>query len=315
MGPRPSIVLRPGVSMVLAAVLLVAGCHRPTRPAPPGAASGSAVVVSSFNFPESVLLAEIYAQALEHAGIAVKRELNLGPRELVQPAMRQGLVDLVPEYVGSALSSLEPPGAAPPADTADATSRLTGALSAWSFNALQPAAAQDQNGLAVTRATADRYHLVTIGDLARVEGGLSLAGPSECLNRPLCELGLEKTYGLSFSRFLPLDAEDQRATALVEGVATTAIIFTTDGALASGDLVLLQDDRRLQPPENVIPVVSTRAMARYGARLSQTLNAVSARLTTQDLVFLNWRVQVAGKDPVAESAGWLARQGLVSVRG
>jgi osmoprotectant transport system substrate-binding protein len=270
-----------------------------------------AVAIASFNFPESVLLAQIYAQALAGTGIPVDRELNLGPRELVLPAFQEGLVDLVPEYLGSALAGLQPNAVTEGADAATERAELANAIRLWAGQVLTPAPAQNQNGLVVTRTTAQNYRLRTVSDLARVAGRLTLTGPSECPQREYCLEGLQRVYGLRFGGFVPLDAEQDRVTALNERVADVAVMFTTDAYLATGDLVLLADDRNLQPAENVTPLVSGAAVSRFGPRLRQTLDAVSARLTTANLVFLNWRVLIAGKDPGAEARGWLIRQGLL----
>lgn len=282
-----------------------------------GAAAGrpaAEVVVASFNFPESVLVAEIYAGALESAGVPVRRELDLGPRELVQPALLEGLVDVVPEYLGTALASLAGETAVDPSDADAVRRRLTEVAEERGLRLLDAAPAQNQNGLAVTRPTAERLGLRTVGDLAPVAGGLTLAGPAECPERPYCLMGFERVYGLRFDRFVAFDRERQRATALREGVADVAVMFTTDGDLATGDLVVLADDRRLQPAENIAPLVSARAVERYGDRLTGALAAVSARLTSENLTFLNWRVAVGGKDAVAEAEGWLERHGLAGGR-
>src|SRR5690606_26469536 len=122
---------------------------------PPG------IGVASFDFAESRLVAEIYAQALEEQGLAVRREIGLGPRELVHPALRQGFVDVVPEYLGSALRSAEAAPAAEPADPGEVRAALAAAVEPLGLAALEPAPAQNQNGLAVTRRTAARRDLAT----------------------------------------------------------------------------------------------------------------------------------------------------------
>jgi osmoprotectant transport system substrate-binding protein len=270
------------------------------------------VAVASFNFAESELVAEIYARALEHAGVPVRRELNLGPRELVQPALLQGLVDVVPEYLGSALASLDPNASVDMADAAAVRRQLTSVLGGWGVDVLDPASAENQNGLVVTRATADRFGLVSVSDLARLGPQISLAGPPECVQRPYCLQGFERRYGLRFSRFVPYDTESQRVAALHDQVVDVAVLFTTDGALATGDLVLLRDDRNLQPAENIVPVVSSRVVARYGASVQRTLDTVSSALTPEALVFLNWRIGIGGKDVAAEAEAWLERRNLVA---
>jgi osmoprotectant transport system substrate-binding protein len=272
----------------------------------------NAVVVTSFNFTESRLLGAIYAFAIQRAGIPVRWRLDLGPRELVQPALEQGLVDVVPEYLGTALTSLEPGGTpiamSNPSAVRDELARV---LRRWHVLVLQPAAAADQNGLAVTRATAGRLRLRTISDLRPSARGLALGGPPECPSRFYCLRGLRTVYGLRFARFVALDSQQQRLAAVKQGVVNVAVMFSTDGYLATGGLVWLTDDRHLQPAENVVPVVSARAVARYGNRLVAALDSVSARLTSNDLIFLNWRVDVAGKDVIAEARAWLERRGLL----
>ena len=121
---------------------------------------------------------------------------------------------------------------------------------------MTPAAAQDQNGIVVTDATARRLGLYKVSDLRRVAGRLTLGGSPECPDRPYCLPGLREVYGLDFARFLPFDTESQRVTALREGVVDVAVLDTTDGNLAAGDLALLSDDRHLQPAENVVPVIA-----------------------------------------------------------
>ncbi|HEX6420292.1 MAG TPA: ABC transporter substrate-binding protein [Acidimicrobiales bacterium] len=274
---------------------------------PPG------VGVASFDFAESRLVAEIYAQALEEQGVAVRREIGLGPRELVQPALRQGFVDVVPEYLGSALRSVEPASAADPGAPAEVRAALAAAVEPLGLRVLEPAPAQNQNGLAVTRRTAARLDLAVTSDLRPVAAELTVGGPPECPARPYCLPGLGDAYGLRFAAFRPFADQALVRQALRDGVIDVGVLFTTDGALAGGDLVLLDDDRGLQPVENLVPVVRAAVLdAPGGERVAAALDAVSGRLTTANLRFLNWRVTVAGRDPAAEAHGWLARQGLVA---
>jgi osmoprotectant transport system substrate-binding protein len=299
-------------SLVLA---LLAACQPGASQTPAagrgGSAPGGAVVVASFNFPESELVAAIYGLAIRHAGIPVQLELDLGPRELVQPALEQGLVDVVPEYLGTALTSLHPPAGLAMSDPAAVRAALARALARWHIRVMTPAAAQDQNGIVVTEATARRLDLHKVSDLRRVADRLILGGSPECPDRPYCLPGLRKAYGLDFAGFLPFDTEPQRVTALRERVVDVAVLDTTDGNLAVGDLVLLSDDRHLQPAENVVPVIAGSALTRYGKRLARAVNAVSAQLTSQALLFMDWRVEVAGADVMAEARAWLERHGVM----
>lgn len=295
------------------AVLLVAGActgGMTSRHIP--AAPGSAVVVASFDFPESELLAQLYGQALAAQGVPVRMELDLGTRELVLPAFQQGLVDVVPEYIGSALQALSPSTSVDMIRTATVEAGLGRALAAWHGRVLAPSPAQDQNGLAVSRLTAARYDLRTVSDLAQVADELTLTAPPECASRPYCLLGLERVYGLQFAGLVPLATDSERVTALQQHVADVAVLFTTSPEVTDPDLVMLRDDRHLQPADNVAPLVSDRALRLYGSRLTGALDAVSSRLDSQELLFLNWRVAVAGRSPGAEAHGWLVRRGLVA---
>jgi osmoprotectant transport system substrate-binding protein len=268
------------------------------------------VVVASFDFDESELLAEIYAQALEAEGISVHRELRLGPRELVAPALQQGHVDLVPEYLGSAAAWL----GADDVDLADrqvAERALRRAAGRWSLEVLDVSPAANPNTLAVTRSLALVHRLSDVSDLSSIAATLTIGGPAECPRRPYCLPGLRDTYGLRFDRFVALDGMDRAAQALREGVVDVAVMFRTDGALADPELVSLGDDRALNPSERVVPLVRTAALDAHGPELRATADAVSRRLTTSMLRFLNWRVSVAGNAAAAEARGWLLRQGLI----
>jgi osmoprotectant transport system substrate-binding protein len=299
-------VVRGSGRLVLALILLV-GCSSgdPQGSTP---ADDDAITVASFNFPESVLLAELYAQALDMSGFHVERQLNLGTRELVEPALERGLVELVPEYAGSALEFIAGTGSA--SSDARATHRsLTQALANRGVTALEAAPAQDRNGIVVTRATADRYGLRAVSDLAPIAADLTFGGPPECPSRDLCLRGLRSTYGLAFKGFVPLD-EGGRLTvaALVAGQVQVALMFTSDGALDANGLVLLKDDRHLQPAENVTPVIRSDVLARLGPRVADVVNAVSAALTTDDLRRMNADL-ARGATARSVAHAWLVEHG------
>jgi osmoprotectant transport system substrate-binding protein len=256
------------------------------------------------------LLAEIYAQSLEAAGVPVRRELGLGPRELVGPALDQGFVDLLPEYLGSALTAAGGE-AADPSDTTAVRAALGTALGHRGLTVLDPSPAENQNGVAVTRAFAIEHGLSRLSELAGFAAAMTIGGPAECPTRRYCLPGLAHVYGLRFLRFMALDGPVRTRRALTDSVVDAGVVFTTDGQLADGDLVLLADDLHLQPAENVVPVVRTAALDRYGPEVRTTLDAVSAAMSTTSLRLLNWRVSVDGREPAAEARGWLIRHGLI----
>jgi osmoprotectant transport system substrate-binding protein len=307
---RVTAIARP-LSRAIAGVLLAGLVLGVSGPHVRAQAPRREVVVASFDFVESVLLAHIYAAALRSAGIPVRLESRLGTRELVQPALRQGLIDVVPEYLGTALEATDPRADVDPHDASAVRARLAAALRRWHLQVLTPAPAQNQNVFVVSRADADRRAIHAVSDLAQFPRGVVVGGPAECPQRPHCLLGLRDVYGIRIRRFVRLEGQGQTLAALEQGVVDVAVLFTTDGALGDPGVVPLDDDRRLQPVENVVPVVSSRALERYGTVLSGALDAVSARLSSGTLRFLNWRTTIADNSPATEARSWLERQGLV----
>ena len=274
--------------------------------------NGGAIKVGSFDFPESVLLAEIYGQALAANGFPVRMLSNLGPRELVDPALMNGLLQLVPEYAGSALEFLSLGHLSPTADVKAANRALAKSLAGRGLLAAHPAAAEDSNAIVVTAATAAHYGLRSITDLARVAPRLVFGGPPECPERAFCLRGLQRAYGLHFKSFIPLDAGGPLTLqALRAGDIGVGLLFTTDPHISAQHLVILTDDRALQPAENVTPVLRRDVVARYGSGLIALLNAVSARLTTNSLRDLDARVDLDGRGPHAVAEAWLRAQRLI----
>jgi osmoprotectant transport system substrate-binding protein len=271
------------------------------------------IAVASFDFPESVLLAETYGGALAAKGFPVRIMPDLGSRELVDPALMSGLVQLVPEYAGSALEFVSL-GRLSATSNAEAANRaLARSVAGTGLVVGRPAAAQDANAIVVTAATAARYGLRSIADLARVAPRLVFGGPPECPGRAYCLPGLKRTYGLRFRAFIPLDAGGPLTLqALEAGDADVALLFSTDPGISTRHLVVLADDRGLQPAENVTPLVRRDVVARYGGGLVAALNTVSARLDTRRLRALDALVELGGQDPRLVAEGWLRMQGLAS---
>lgn len=292
-------------------VLAVTSCATATSEhETPDALGDDAVTVGSFDFAESELLAEIYSQALEQGGVEVQRSFGLGPREFVVPALARGLVELVPEYAGTALQFLDEAGNAPDHDTATTHAALARILSGSDIEALQPALAQNTNTFVVTSETAAQHDLRRLSDLAAVAPDLTFGGPPECATRPLCLAGLESVYGIRFSEVVSLDAGGPLThQALTNRDVDVALLFSTDPAVVSGEVVELVDDRNLQPAENVTPLVRTEVIDRWGDDVVPRLDAVSERLTTAMLRDLNAEV-AGGREAGAVAGDWLSREGL-----
>lgn len=300
----------------LVLVMACASCTGPGSPLPSAPTAGpsrAVITVGSFDFPESAVLAYLYAGALSAKGYRASVLPDLGSRELVDPALMVGLIQLIPEYAGSALEFVSLGRAHATASVATTSRALASWMSRRGLVTAQPAAAQDSNAIVVTGATAARYRLRTISDLARVALRLVFGGPPECPERPYCLEGLEQTYGLQFRAFASLDAGGPLTRqALESGEIGVALLFTTDPAIQARHLVVLADDRSLQPAENVVPVLRRATADRYGAGLLAALNAVSARLSTPVLTALDAQVELNGRAPSAVADGWLREQGLAS---
>jgi osmoprotectant transport system substrate-binding protein len=294
------------VAVLALALPLMAGCSRDAGP-PPRVEDPRrpTITVTSFDFPESVILAEIYGQALRREGYPVEVVPRLGPREIVQPALELGRVDLVPSYLGSGLNFLSEQRRVATSDPRATHALLGQALAPRGLSALAFAPAQDRNGFVVTGDMARTRGLRRISDLRSIASQLIFGGPPECPGRPLCLGGLQDVYGLEFKRFEPMPSRAVTADALKAGEIDVGMLETTDGNLAGGDLLQLEDNRRLQPAENIVPIVRKEIIAVYGPALVRLVDAVTAQLTTKDLVSLNGRVQLQGAEPAAVATDWL----------
>lgn len=272
---------------LLVLILIGAACGRSsTDGAEPRPEDG--VRIASFDFAESELLAELYAQVLDAAGVPVIRLGVIGPREVVAPALELGRIDLVPEYLGTAIryfgDTTDPEGV-------DSTQASTGVLQRLltprTLVALDAAAAQNSNAIVVRTEFAAEGDIVTISDLASRATTLRFGGPVECPDRPLCLLGLSEVYGIEFAEFVPQRSVALTAEALRRAEIDVGLAFTTSPALDDDTYTVLEDDRHLQPPENVIPVIRRSALDRWGAEVGEALNDLSARLTSRDLRSMN----------------------------
>ena len=308
---RRRVVAAVGLALTLTCVACTASSG-PGPPAPAGTAGAAVITVGSFDFPESVLLGYLYAGAVSARGYPVRVLPDLGSRELVDAALMTGLIQLIPEYTGSALEFVSLGRAHATADVTATATTLARWMGERSIVTARPAAAEDANAIVVTAATAARYRLRTISDLARAAPRLVFGGPPECPERPDCLPGLRQLYGLRFRAFAALDAGGPLTRqALESGDIGVALLFTTDPAIQARHLVVLTDNRGLQSAENIVPVLRRATADRYGAGLVAALDAVSARLSTAVLMALDAQVELNGQDPRTVAERWLRDQGLL----
>ncbi len=316
MKPRAVLITACMALMVALPACTASGGRAASVAGEPAGRHGMVITIGSFDFPESVLLAEIYGEALAAGKFPVRIMPNLGSREVVDPALVDGLVQLVPEYAGSALEFFSLGRLSATSNAAAANRALAGSVAGRGLVAARPAPAQDANAIVVTAATAARYGLRSIADLAKVAPGLVFGGPPECPGRPYCLPGLKRAYGLRFKAFIPLDAGGPLTRqALQAGYINVALLFTTDPSIPARHLLVLADDRGLQPAENITPLVGRDAITRYGPNLLALLNKVSALLDTGTLRALDARVELAGQNPRLVAGNWLRAHGLTPAGG
>jgi osmoprotectant transport system substrate-binding protein len=274
-------------------------------PTQSGSAGGGSVVVGSANFPENVLLGEIYAQALEAKGVTVQKKLNIGAREVIYKSIQSGELSILPEYNGALLAYIDKESKATTTDQVDAElkQKLPSGL-----ELLTPAAAEDKDSVTVTKETADKYKLTSIEDLKPVAKDLIVGGPPEFKTRHQGVVGLKSVYGVEFKSFKSLDvAGPVSVSALKKGDVHAADLFTTDPAISKNGFVTLQDPKNLFSAQNVVPLVNT---SKVNDTIKTTLNAVSAKLTTQDLLDMNNKMSTDKEDADAVAKEWLSKSGL-----
>jgi len=274
------------------------------------AREGSDITIGAFDFGESQILAEIYAQQLEARGFVVDRsKLQPGsPREILKPALEGGEVDLVPEYVGTLVTFL---GGEPTSDGAENRDTAAGLFAQGGVTVL-PAAeeAEDVNAFVITRALSEELGITKVSDLAGHAGDLKFGGPPECPEREFCLVGLKDLYGVEFGEFIPLDF-GPRVTALEEGGIDVALLFSTDAVIATNDWVVLEDDKGLQPAENIAPVIRTATVDEHGDDLVDALNAVTEKLTSESLAEMNAEFQVDQRTPADIAHDWLVENDFI----
>jgi len=261
------------------------------RPSGPG--KGTIIVGVSGSFTENQLVAEMYAQVLEHAGYTVQRQFDLRSREVSQSALESGQIDLKPEYLSSLLLYLDPSGEHSN-DPRVVTAQVATRLASSGISVLTPSPAQDQNTFVANAGTAQRFGLTTMSSLAPVAGQLTLGAPPECPQRPYCLTGLKDVYGILFWDFVPLDAGGpQTVEALKNDDVQVGLLFSTDPSIEANGFVQLVDDKHLQDAENITPVIRTAVL---NDEVRRRLDAVSAALTTDNVTALIGRVVLDGQD-------------------
>jgi osmoprotectant transport system substrate-binding protein len=286
--------------------LTLAACGSSDPTDAPKSASDT-ITVGSAAFPENEIIAEIYAQALEAKGVKVKKKLNIGAREVYIPALKKGSIDLLPEYSGNLLTYLDPKATA--TTEADIEEALDDALPD-NLEVLDAAKAEDKDSLNVTSKFSTEKGVKTIADLAKVKG-LKLGANPEFKTRAYGIPGLDKVYGVKDVKFTAISDGGGPATlkALLQGKVDVADIYSTTPSILANKLVTLEDPKNLIAAQQVIPLINDD---KASDKVEKVLDAVSAQLTTEDLLDLNSKNQGSEKAKPADLAKqWLTDKGLI----
>ena len=273
------------------------------------------ITIGAFNFTESQILAELYAGVLRKAGVEVSITQSTN-REVLQPALAAGEVQVVPEYLGTLTEFLNVKVNGPDAPSV-ANNNVERTLVAarelaepLGITLLEPSPAEDVNAFAVTADFAAANSIATLSELAAWSQGndLRLGGPPECPQRPFCQLGLESAYGMKIAEFSPLDAGGPLTkTALSQGSIDLGLVFSSDGSVEDLDLVVLEDDLGLQNVDNIVPALTTAVAV---PQVVAALDGISAALTTEDLVAMNKAVDIDRRQAAEVAAEFLSAKGL-----
>ncbi|HEX9358169.1 MAG TPA: ABC transporter substrate-binding protein [Streptosporangiaceae bacterium] len=281
------------------------GSTSSSNPLAPSAAKGT-VVVGSANFPEDELLAEIYVLALQAKHVKVTSKFNIGAREVYYPQIQKGAISIIPEYNGALLTT-----SVDTSSTAATTAQVDSALNAKlpsTLEILTPSSAQDKDSVTVTEALAKKDHLKSISDLKPYAKNLAIGGPPEFKTRTDGLVGLKKNYGLTFKTFVPLDESGPLTlAALKDGKVQAADVFTTTPQIVTDKLVALADPKFNFAAQNVIPLVYKKAAT---PTITDTLNAISQRLTTGALLQMDKAIIIDHANYSTVASAWLKAVGL-----
>jgi osmoprotectant transport system substrate-binding protein len=265
------------------------------------------ITVGTKNFTEAFVLGQLYKQALEAKGFNVAYKENIGSSELLDTALTSGKVNFAPEYTG--ILALNIAGVKPAPKSAAATYAAAKAFEEKrGFTLLKQTPFFDADSFTVLTSTAKKYGLKKISDLKKVPN-LSYGGYPECDKRITCLLGLKQIYGLTNIKFVQLGTIP--VTKLIDsGKVTGGDVFTTEPALANPKYTALIDDKHIFGFQNVAPIVSKKLVAAYGARFTNAVNAVSAKLTNKAMIAMNKAVAVDKRTPAAVARAFLQANGL-----
>lgn len=301
------------VGLLLTACGTPAQTTQPTAAPQPAPADTAPIRIGSKNFTEAILVAELYALALENAGMTVERKFNLGATPVAHTALVNGEIDLYPEYTSTGLLEVLKQTPLPDAQAILAATR-TGYEEQFNLTWLEPSPFNNTNALAMTRQRAEELGIRTYSDLVARSGELKLGGPPEFPEREDTK-GLMAAYGFDpkfiGDNFVQLDTGALRYEALTKGDIDVVVAFGTDGQINGLGLALLEDDKNYYPIYQIAPVIRQDTLAANPA-IAETLNKLAPLLTNEVMSGLNWQVDGPEKKEIADVArAFLQQQGFI----
>ncbi|KZK88028.1 putative osmoprotectant uptake system substrate-binding protein OsmF precursor [Pseudovibrio sp. W64] len=283
-------------------------------------AAHAEIVVSSKIDTEGGLLGNVIALALEDAGLPVERRLQLGGTQVVREAQLAEQIDIYPEYTGNAAyfhneadSEVWKDAKAGYARAAELDGEKNGLV--W----LQPAPANNTWAIAVTGALASQNNLATMSDFGAwvANGGdVKLAASTEFVSSPAVLPAMQETYGFKLSpdQTVVLSGGDTAATIQAAARGTSgvnaAMAYGTDGGVAATGLVVMTDDKGVQPVYEPAPVIRAAVLKQY-PEVASVLNPIFAGLDLATLQELNGRIQVGGEPAAAVAKDYLTKIGVL----
>ncbi len=280
-----------------------------------GGGGGGEITVGGADFTEMLVMQELYRLVLEDAGYTVDVK-SVGQREVYAPALESGEIDVVPDYAATMAEYLNREKNGPDAeaiatsDAGETVEAMTPLAEEKGLTVLEPSGALDANGFYVTQEFAEQNDLTTLSDLGALGQPVTIAAGDECIERPFCAIGLTETYGIQVAGVTGDDFGSATGKQkVVDGDAQVGLTGTTDGTLEGLGLVILEDDKKLQAADNLVPIVNTEEAG--DPEIAEALNALSEALTTEDLATLNGKVDGERQKPEDVAREFLVEKGLI----
>jgi len=293
---------------MVAAIAISVAAYGSTSSASGLKASGPTINVADKQFTESYLVADMYQDLLQAHGIPTQRH-SFGTSDLAQAAILKGTIDLYPEYTGTGLTDILK---LPAISNASKAYNKVKTLYQKKFHLtwLAQSPFNDTNGVGLTKATADKYHIKTMSQLAKASSNLTFVGLAECKARPDCLAGMQKVYHVKFKKFIPTSSTAINYQYLLSGRADASEVFTTDPQIAHDNLVVPTDNLGLFPADHVAPVIRDSALKAY-PQIKSILNKLAPLLTTTTMRQLNAKVDIGHQDHATVAKNFLKSHGLL----